>query len=149
MGDRGNIVVINNLEAQPLFLYTHWTGTELPATLAAGLKKYPVRWEDGIYLARILFCEMVKGSEMAETGFGISTEFCDGNHDMLVVSVPQQKVFTVNEREARNLPLYCIEHADEGIPFALADEAAICAIYDEEPVSITPRNVISEEQGTA
>lgn len=69
MGDRGNII-IRDEGAPDLYLYTHWNGSDLPKTLKRALSRKE-RWEDSAYLARIIFCEMVKGSEADATGFGI------------------------------------------------------------------------------
>jgi len=71
MGDRGNIVVKERGQP-PVYLYTHWRGSELKAILRRALAKH-WRWDNAPYLARIIFCEMVKGQEDDETGFGIST----------------------------------------------------------------------------
>ena len=90
MGDRGNIIVKDGNDA-PVFLYSHWGGSELPATLQAGLARR-LRWTDGSYLTRILFCEMIDGDVRGETGFGISTHQCDNEHNYLVVDVGEQRV---------------------------------------------------------
>lgn len=83
MGDRANIQVKNDGD-QSVFLYTHWDGSELPETLRAALAKR-WRWTDDAYLARIIFCEMVKGAEMDETGFGIMSYVGDGEDRILIV----------------------------------------------------------------
>lgn len=89
MGDRGNIIVKDR--DSTVYLYSHWTGSDLPDVLKSALKRGKSRWNDGQYLARIIFCEMVKGSEMDETGFGISSTIGDGGTD-LVVDVGNQTV---------------------------------------------------------
>jgi hypothetical protein len=82
MGDRGNIIVKDG--ESTVYLYTHWSGSDLPDVVAAALERGKDRWDDGSYLARILFCEMVKGNEMDTTGFGISSVMCDGGTDITV-----------------------------------------------------------------
>lgn len=89
MGDRGNIIVKDG--ESKVYLYTHWTGSELPEVLKSALRRGKSRWDDGQYLARIIFCEMVKGQEMDETGFGISSTIGDGGTD-ITVNVDDQKV---------------------------------------------------------
>jgi hypothetical protein len=89
MGDRGTIEVKDN--GGRVYLYTHWTGSDLEDTLRRAMVKR-WRWGDGPYLTRIIFCEMVKGEEGGETGFGISSQFHDGNH--LTVDVDEQKITT-------------------------------------------------------
>lgn len=92
MGDRGNIV-IGTPDNPGIFLYTHWTGTEIPATLQAALKRGRGRWDDDSYLARIVFCEMVGAENFADTtGFGISTNLCDNEHPLLFVDCAAQRV---------------------------------------------------------
>lgn len=96
MGDRGNIIVKDaNSE---VYLYTHWTGSDLPDVLRAALKRGKSRWNDGPYLARIIFCEMVKGEEMDETGFGISSTLGDGGTN-ITVNVDGQKITDHRGRE--------------------------------------------------
>ena len=71
MGDRGNIIV------DGVYLYSHWTGSQLPSILQEALKKQ-WRWDDGSYLTRIIFCEMVKDDIDGETGYGISNSPTEG-----------------------------------------------------------------------
>ncbi len=57
--------------------YTHWHGTGLLDTVRAAIRRGKGRWSDAEYLARIIFCEMLKsdgdGVLDGETGFGIGT----------------------------------------------------------------------------
>jgi hypothetical protein len=85
VGDRGNIEVKSYNNQPSVFLYTHWSGTSLPAILASALKRGRDRWEDPTYLTRIIFCEMVKDELMDTTGYGISSTEGDSNHDLIVV----------------------------------------------------------------
>jgi hypothetical protein len=51
------------------------------------------RWQDDSYLARIVFCELVKDREQeATTGFGIGPSVCDNSHPYVVVDIPKQQV---------------------------------------------------------
>lgn len=97
MGDRGNIIVKDR--ESTVYLYTHWTGSDLPETIREALKRGKDRWNDGSYLARILFCEMVKGEEMENTGFGISSTYGDGGTD-ITVNVNDQTVTDQNGKGA-------------------------------------------------
>ncbi len=90
MGDRANVVVDVDGQA-PIYLYTHWSGSELPAILQSALAR-GVRWNDEAYLTRVIFCEMIKGSERDETGFGISTSAPDNSYAYLRVSPDHQTV---------------------------------------------------------
>jgi hypothetical protein len=83
MGDRGNIIM-GTPDKPEIYFYTHWTGTELPATLRAALIRGRERWEDASYLARVIFCEMV-GDDKGVTGYGISATMPDNEHPLLFV----------------------------------------------------------------
>lgn len=96
MGDRANIQVKNDND-QSVYLYTHWDGSELPETLQVALAKR-WRWDDEAYLARIIFCEMVKEGVLDETGFGIASYVGDGEDRVLVVDTQAR---TVSRGEAQ------------------------------------------------
>ena len=91
MGDRGNVKVVDSFDGGAVFLYSHWGGTELPKVVQTVLSR-KARWDDAPYLARMIFCEMVKGQEADETGFGISTGICDNEHPIVVVDCKAQEV---------------------------------------------------------
>lgn len=86
MGDRANVVIYEGPK-NVVFLYTHWTGSTLPKVLKAALQRGRERWSDAPYLARIVFCEMVRGEELTTTGYGIATTPCDNEYPLLVVDV--------------------------------------------------------------
>lgn len=90
MGDRANVVVVENDEQ--VCLYTHWMGSELPDVLRSALKRGKTRWTDGQYLARVIFCEMVRGDMEGTTGFGISQTIGDGGNQVIVVNIDEQTV---------------------------------------------------------
>ena len=91
MGDRANVLVKDGQTDSGVYLYTHWEGTELPKILRDALAK-KWRWQDVAYLTRIIFCEMVKGSEGEETGYGISSFVTDGEGRTLTVDTATQTV---------------------------------------------------------
>jgi len=95
MGDRANVKVVEG--RSKVFLYTHGRGTELPIILQKALQR-GARWDDGQYLTRIIFCEMVKGSEKDTTGFGISSIVGDGDERIATVNVDKQTV-SLNQRK--------------------------------------------------
>jgi hypothetical protein len=97
MGDRGNIVVQDKY-GNRVYLYSHWTGSRLPEILRRALSRKQ-RWYDGPYLTRIIFCEMIKGHETEETGFGISSRLSDGSYALLVVDTKTQTVTIESENE--------------------------------------------------
>lgn len=87
MGDRASVIVKTG--DSKVYLYTHWTGTELPETLRKALARR-LRWDDDAYLTRIIFCQMVKGNEESELGFGISGTPTEDS--FIVVDVDNQRV---------------------------------------------------------
>lgn len=82
MGDRVNVEVSGY--DRSVFLYGHWVGYKTPGVVRDALKRGEDRWDDAPYLARIIFCEMVKGNEMETTGFGISAKAMGGARHILV-----------------------------------------------------------------
>lgn len=82
MGDRGNIIVEDDGK---IYLYTHYSGSDLPQIVARGLERGKNRWDDGPYLTRILFCELLPQDEWnGEIGYGISTYLGDGGTEVTV-----------------------------------------------------------------
>ena len=90
MGDRANILVKDG--PSQVYLYTHWSGQELPEILRQALIRGRNRWDDGQYLARIIFCEMVQGDILGESGYGISSKVQDGDDRILEVNTVTQTV---------------------------------------------------------
>ncbi len=90
MGDRAN-VAIKQPDGTAVYLYTHWGGSELALTVQKALAKR-WRWDDGAYLARIVFDAMSDGNHGNETGFGISTGICDNEHPIVVLDPRGLKV---------------------------------------------------------
>lgn len=95
MGDRANIAVYDTFggeDATPVVFYTHWDGYRLPIRVRAALNRRQ-RWDDGAYLARIIFDAMTEGDHGSETGYGItSNSLCDNQYPVLVVDSASQRV---------------------------------------------------------
>ena len=73
MGERAQVKIIDGWSGKVCcYLYTHCGAWELPEVVQRALSK-ELRWDDEEYLARIIFCEMVKGDEDGETGYGIGS----------------------------------------------------------------------------
>jgi hypothetical protein len=88
MGDRAQVHVhYDRRDRTPVVLYTHWSGTELPEAVRTALKRGKSRWDDTAYLARIVFCDMVRGDENGETGFGIASHPKDADGDYRVIDL--------------------------------------------------------------
>lgn len=96
MGDRGNIRIYQDEDGEEsVYLYTHSRGSEIYGILKRALSKR-WRWDDPVYLARIIFEEMVdvRGTD---TGFGISTQLTDNEHTVLGVDCFAQEITFENE----------------------------------------------------
>ena len=92
MSDKGCIKIYqNDFDNEAVYLYTHNHGSEIYGFLKRALGRRE-RWDDRSYLARIIFCEMIKGHEADATGFGISTVLVDTDHTVLAVDCGSQEV---------------------------------------------------------
>lgn len=108
MGDRGNIAVQDG--GKRVYFYSHWRGSELPAVVQKALKREK-RWNDGTYLARIIFDTLTEGQQGSETGAGIGTSIGDNSYPIVVVDCDTMKV----RFEDEDVPI--IESQD-GTPWA-------------------------------
>lgn len=97
MGSRANVIVRDG-EKTGVFIYTHWDGYKLPIKVQKALAK-KWRWDDEMYLTRIIYDEVVKGNELTETGFGIGTHVGDNGHKIIIVDTRQQTVRLVTLQE--------------------------------------------------
>lgn len=85
------------LNTNVIYIYSHWDGDDSVFTspLAQKLKKALARrerWDDEMYLARIIFCEIVKDDIDGETGYGIGPEVGDDEYPTIIVNIPKQTV---------------------------------------------------------
>ena len=76
MGDRRN-VILDYGNDNKIYFYSHWGGTDLPATVAYALQRGKERWDDPPYLARIIFSELIRDEYQELTGYGISPDIVD------------------------------------------------------------------------
>lgn len=100
MGDRGNIVLRydDGGTKKDIYLYSHWGGSKIAKTLQSALAKR-MRWDDPIYLGRIIFDELIGNQQGKETGFGLSPYMGDNEHDLLIVYMDEQRIEQVEEDE--------------------------------------------------
>ena len=97
MGDRATFVIeqtnIDN-EVTPLYLYGHWAGIGMMDTLAQALEAATPRilMDDQVYATRIIISYLIGDSWRSETGWGLSTYFCDSEHSVPVVNLERQTV---------------------------------------------------------
>lgn len=100
MGDRSNVVIETAWNEDPtrVYLYSHWGGEDVLDAALHGLASQRV--DDPSYLARIIFCSIVKGDEDGETGYGISATITDNEHPLLVVSCRRRETVVYFEDDA-------------------------------------------------
>lgn len=108
MGDRGNIFVKDH--GAGVYLYTHWDGYSIGLTLRDALARR-LRWTDGPYLTRIIFCELVKHDLRGENGYGISSHICDNEYNILEVD-PENKTVKVWQSHNRETVLGTVSFAE-------------------------------------
>lgn len=87
MGDRAQVLIKDT----GVYLYTHWESHKLQETVERAIAK-KWRWNDPVYLARIIFDEMLKGQHGEETGFGISTSMQGDINLLITVNCAEQTV---------------------------------------------------------
>ena len=91
MGDRANVQIVQQGGGVVNF-YTHWSGYRLPEIVRLALA-HKQRWDDGDYLGRIVFCEMLKaqGKDALDetTGFGIGNSMGDNDGYPVIVLDPR------------------------------------------------------------
>lgn len=78
MGDRAQVCIKDGTDDRKVYLYGHWIGATIYKAAAEALARVPSRHGDAAYLARAVFCDMLKttGEDAltGETGFGIMTD---------------------------------------------------------------------------
>jgi hypothetical protein len=92
MGDRGQV----NIKNENVWLYTHWGASDLVDTVKSAMRKR-WRWGDPEYLARIIFCEMVKGDEGSENGFGISSTGPHGDEWRIITVDCENRLVSISD----------------------------------------------------
>jgi len=111
MGDRGNVAVTVEANKPPIYFYTHWGGSNILDHVQDALDIGRSRWNDPPYLARIIFCSMMRGADLTgTTGFGISHEVCDNEHPIVEVDIPNRVV----RQEHRKWTFEALVEADLG-----------------------------------
>lgn len=102
MGDRANVIVKDG--DSTVYLYTHWSGSDLPRLVQAALERAYKgnRLDDGPYLARIVFCEMLKQDSLdGLTGFGISSTLGDGGDAPDITLSVDSQTMTIGSKKPR------------------------------------------------
>ena len=92
MGDRGN-VSINQSNGQKLWIYTHWTGSSLPALVRDGLIFTHGRWDDEPYFNRGIISSIIGLDHLEDnTGYGVGLECGDGQNQIVEIDREKETV---------------------------------------------------------
>lgn len=98
MGDRGN-VSIKQSNGQKLWVYTHWSGSDLPKLVQDGLKfanggrHGQSRWNDQPYFNRCIISAVIGEKHLHDnTGYGVDVECGDGADQVVEIDLPEKRV---------------------------------------------------------
>jgi len=97
IGNKGQIKILMGKNESPIYLYSHWGASELIKNLQIAMQRN-LRWDDPSYLARIIFCQMVKDDLDGETGYGIDTYLHSDIWRLLIVDCENQLII-INDRD--------------------------------------------------
>jgi len=79
-----------------IYLYQHYDGYNLPNTVRDALKRGKDRWDDPEYLARIVFCEMIRDDIDGTAGYGIDAVRHDDIEYLVTLDTNRQRVIVQN-----------------------------------------------------
>ena len=88
MGDRAVIGFKADKEAIPVFLYSHWGGSDRYRDAQRAIEAARPRWNQADYATRIGISQIVENYWSEETGFGISAghkSFCQPDYDDVIL----------------------------------------------------------------
>lgn len=93
MGDRANIKIVGGDSfPHPLYIYSHWQGSDLPVRLQRALVRADKakRLDDHQYLGRIICSEVIPAE--GDTGWGASTALGDGDDRIITLDLDGERV---------------------------------------------------------
>lgn len=88
MGDRAVIGFKADKDSIPVFLYSHWGGSDRYADTQRAIAAAQPRWSDAAYATRIAISQIVENYWHEETGFGISAghnSFAQPDYDDVIL----------------------------------------------------------------
>ena len=88
MGDRAVIGFKADKEAIPVFLYSHWGGSDRYRDAQRAIEAARPRWNDSAYATRIGISQIVQNYWSEELGFGVSAghnSFCQPDYDDVIL----------------------------------------------------------------
>ena len=105
MGDRANVVVLDDREQQMIYFYAHWGGESVCSDVQAGLREcgpeqphYGNRWDDSGRVASAIFRKMA-GDDPHTPYAQIALYRLDNEHSIVVVDPQTQTVGLAREGE--------------------------------------------------
>lgn len=104
MGDRAVIGFRADKDAVPVFLYSHWGGSDRYRDAQRAIDAARPRWNDAAYATRIAISQIVQGYWSEELGFGISAghdSFCQPDYnDVILVTWEDRMVEIVSANDS-------------------------------------------------
>ena len=93
MGDRVTYVFDQN-NTSPIFLYGHWAGHNMMANLADAIVFAwdRIQMDDEPYATRQMISHLIGDEWTQETGWGLTTYFCESEHSIPVINVHNKTV---------------------------------------------------------
>lgn len=93
------------IKDEGIYLYQHWDGDNLMDEVVKAVNSDigKSRQDDSEYLARIIFCEMVKDDVAGETGYGIGTKVHGDIEYLVTVDCKNRKITEIKVYSGRVL----------------------------------------------
>lgn len=114
MGDRAVLGFRADKEATPIFLYSHWGGSDRYRDAQRAIEAARPRWNQPDYATRIAVSQFVQNYWVEETGFGLSAgydSFCQPDYDdVILIDWASQTVHIVSADDSTKVQM--------SIPFA-------------------------------
>lgn len=100
MGDRVNTVLRFQGDSKTdLYIYGHWSGHSMPATLARGIYYAKGRWDDESYCARIIVSSLLERVSYKDAlGYGIAPYMPDNEHSLMICDLEKNELCIGDER---------------------------------------------------
>lgn len=107
MGDRSVIGFRADKEAIPVFLYSHWGGSDRYRDAMRAIEAARPRWNDASYATRIGISQIVENYWSEELGFGISAGHNSFGYpdydDVILITWETRTVEIVSSRDSTNV----------------------------------------------
>lgn len=93
MGDRATFVIEQDNDSA-IYIYGHWAGDGMMDEFAKAIAHaWPrIIMEDEVYATRMIFNYLTRDDVLGETGWGLSTYFCDSEHSVPVLNIKNRTV---------------------------------------------------------